>query len=134
MGRGTVAGGRSPRIAGRRLRTRWPGSRRPSSSLGLVAFPILVRARRELAAFGASALGIAGLIATMGVGLYPNLVPALEMPERSMTIEQAASSDLTLTVMLVIALIGVPLVLAYTAFVYLRFRGKVRLDESGYGH
>jgi cytochrome bd ubiquinol oxidase subunit II len=102
--------------------------------VSLIAFPILVRAGRDLAAFGVSALGIAGMIATMGIGLYPNLVPALEVPARSITIEKAASSDLTLTVMLVIALIGVPLVLAYTAFVYLRFRGKVRADEPGYGH
>ncbi len=70
----------------------------------------------------------------MGVALHPNLVPALDTPERSLTVERAASSDLTLTVMLVIVAIGLPLVLAYTAFVYHRFRGKVRLDEPGYGH
>ena len=102
--------------------------------VALVAFPLLVRARRELAAFGASALGIAGLIATMGIGLYPNLVPALDAPERSLTIARAASSDLSLTVMLVITLLGVPLVLAYTAFVYWRFRGKVRPSDTGYAH
>ena len=102
--------------------------------VGLIAFPLLARARRELAAFGASALGIAGLIGTMGVGLYPNLVPAIDAPERSLTVERAASSDLTLTVMLVIVAVGLPLVLAYTAFVYSRFRGKVSLDERGYGH
>jgi cytochrome d ubiquinol oxidase subunit II len=102
--------------------------------VALVAFPLLVRAGRDLGAFAASALGIAGMIATMGIGLYPNLVPALEVPARSITIEKAASSDLTLTVMLAITLIGIPLVLAYTAFVYSRFRGKVRPDAQGYGH
>jgi cytochrome bd ubiquinol oxidase subunit II len=102
--------------------------------VALATFPLLVRAGRELAALLASALGIAGMIATMGVGLYPNLVPALDTPERSLTIERAASSDLTLTVMLVIALLGVPLVLLYTAFIYSRFRGKIELDAGGYGH
>ncbi len=102
--------------------------------ISLVTFPLLVRAGRELAAFAASALGIAGMIATMGIGLYPNLVPALDVPSRSITIDKAASSDLTLTVMLVITAVGIPLVLAYTAFVYARFRGKVRPDEQGYGH
>jgi cytochrome bd ubiquinol oxidase subunit II len=101
---------------------------------GLAAFPLLLRARRELAAFGASALGITGLLATMGIGLYPNLVPATTDPGRSLTIERAASSELTLTVMLVIALVGMPLVLLYTAAIYWHFRGKVKLDESGYGH
>ena len=100
----------------------------------LVAFPLLVRARMELASFLVSALGIAGLLATMGIGLYPNLVPALDTPDRSLTISTAASSDLTLTAMLVIALIGMPLVLLYTAFVYRQFRGKVRADEGGYAH
>jgi len=100
----------------------------------LALFPLLVRARRELAAFLVSALGIAGMIATMGIGLYPNLVPALDTPERSLTIERAASSDLTLTVMLAIALVGMPIVLLYTAFIYSRFRGRIGPDEAGYGH
>ncbi len=100
----------------------------------LVAYPLALRAGRVLLAFGASALAMAGMIATMGIGIYPNLVPALDTPSRSLTIEKAASSDLTLTVMLGIAIVAVPLVLAYTAFVYARFRGKVRMDEGGYGH
>ena len=62
-----------------------------------------------------------------------HLVPALGTPERSLTIERAASSDLSLTVMLVFALVGVPIVLAYTAFVYWRFRGKVE-GGAAYGH
>jgi cytochrome d ubiquinol oxidase subunit II len=101
---------------------------------GLGAFPVLVRSGREGWAFLSSALGIAGMIGTMGLALYPNLVPAIDTPERSLTIARAASSDLTLTVMLAIVLVGLPLVLVYTAFVYHRFRGKVRLDEPGYGH
>jgi cytochrome d ubiquinol oxidase subunit II len=102
--------------------------------VGLAAFPLLVRARRALGALGASALAMAGMIATMGVALYPNLVPALDAPERSLTIERAASSDLTLGVMLWIAAVGVPIVLAYTAFVYWRFRGVAGPGESGYEH
>jgi len=35
-------------------------------------------------------------------------------------------------VMLVIALIGMPIVLAYTGFVYWKFKGKVRMDEASY--
>jgi cytochrome d ubiquinol oxidase subunit II len=77
---------------------------------------------------------MAGMIATLGIGLYPNLVPALDGPERSLTIANSASSDLTLGVMLGIALVGVPIVIAYTAFIYWRFRGVVRLDDEGYGH
>jgi cytochrome d ubiquinol oxidase subunit II len=104
------------------------------AAIGLLAFPLLLRARRELLSFGASGLAIAGMIGTLGIGLFPNLVPALDTPERSLTIANAASSDLSLGVMLGIAAVGVPIVLAYTAFVYWSMRGKVRLDDAGYGH
>lgn len=104
------------------------------AAVGFVAIPLALRASRELLALGASALSLVGLVATLGVGLYPNLVPALDAPSRSISIATAASSDLTLTVMLVIALIGVPLVLAYTAFVYRRLWGKVSALDDGYGH
>ena len=102
--------------------------------LAILAFPLLVRAGRQALAFAATGLAMAGMIATLGIGLYPNLVPALDVPERSLTIANSASSDLTLSVMLGIALVGMPIVIAYTAFIYWRFRGPVRLDDEGYGH
>ena len=52
-------------------------------------------------------------------------------PALSLTIYNAASSQLTLTVMLVIALIGMPIVIGYTAYIYKVFRGKVA-GEEGY--
>ncbi len=74
------------------------------------------------------------MIATMGIGLYPNLVPALDVPAAEHHHRQGGVVRPDLTVMLVITAVGIPLVLAYTAFVYARFRGKVRPDEPGYGH
>ena len=71
-----------------------------------------------------SSLSIAALVAILGQGLYPALVPD-RTAGADITISNAASSNLTLTVMLVIALIGVPIVLIYTAFVYSRFMHKV---------
>ena len=53
-------------------------------------------------------------------------------PANSLTIYNAASSPKTLGIMLVIAIIGVPLVLAYTASIYWVFRGKVKLDRFSY--
>ncbi len=98
-----------------------------------VAFRALIeRSGRELAAFVASAVSIAALVGQVGAAIHPNLVPALGAPERSLTIANAASSDLTLTVMTVIALVGMPVVLLYTAYVYHAFRGKTRHEEHGY--
>jgi cytochrome d ubiquinol oxidase subunit II len=80
-------------------------------------------------AFAASAVAIAALVGTLGVSLYPRLVPDRD-GGAGLTVANAASSDLSLTVMLVIALIGVPLVLAYTVWVYRTFWGPVD-DEAG---
>ncbi|MFZ5626328.1 MAG: cytochrome d ubiquinol oxidase subunit II [Bacillota bacterium] len=82
-------------------------------------------------AFLASSLTMAGLVLIAAAGLYPNLVPALD-PARSLTIYNASSSPLTLKVMLIIALCGVPIVLGYTVFVHWLFRGKVKPDAQGY--
>jgi len=59
-------------------------------------------------------------------------VHASNDPVHSLTIYNAASSPKTLGIMLLIALIGVPLVLSYTASIYWVFRGKVRLDRFSY--
>jgi cytochrome d ubiquinol oxidase subunit II len=87
---------------------------------------------REIVAFVLSGVAIGALMVMVGQAIYPNLVPGLGAPERSLTIANAASSDLTLTVMLVIALLGMPIVVAYTAYVYWTFRGKSSANNHGY--
>ena len=81
-------------------------------------------------AFLSSSLGILCQVTLVGVALFPNLVTASNNPDYSLTIYTAASSQTTLWIMLVIALIGMPMVLSYTAIVYWTFRGKV--TESVY--
>ena len=72
------------------------------------------------------------MMGLVGASLFPNLVPALGSPEWSLTAANASSSPLTLTVMLIMALVGMPLVVGYTAFVYKTFKGKVDLEKGGY--
>jgi cytochrome d ubiquinol oxidase subunit II len=62
---------------------------------------------------------------------YPNLVRAQD-PSLSLTITNASSSALTLKVMLIIALVGMPLVVGYTIYAYRVFKGKVGADDAGY--
>lgn len=83
-------------------------------------------------AFASSCAVIASLIMLFGLALYPNLITASNDAANSVTVFTAASSPKTLTIMLVIALIGMPFVLAYTGLIYWTFRGKVRLDEHSY--
>ena len=98
----------------------------------LAATALAVIGRRASTAFVASSASIASLIAVLGIGLYPNLVRDLNGGP-GLTLANAASSELTLTVMLIVALIGMPLVLAYTAFIYAHFWGPVD-PETGEGY
>jgi cytochrome d ubiquinol oxidase subunit II len=94
-------------------------------------FRALIGSKRPGAAFLLSSVAIAALWGIAGLGLYPNLVPALAGGE-SLTVTNACSSPLALRVMLVVALIGMPVVIGYTIFIYSRFKGPVKLDEHSY--
>ena len=100
--------------------------------VAVAVFPILLGLKEHRGAFLASSATIAFLIAIMGQGLFPDLVPALNAPTLSLTIRNASSSPLTLKTMLVIALVGMPAVLGYTVFIYSRFKGPVVLDDNSY--
>ena len=82
-------------------------------------------------AFLFSSLTVIGMAVTVGIALYPNLLPAVDAV-RSVTIDNAHSSDTALVLMLMVALIGMPIVIGYTSFIYWKFKGKVQLDEASY--
>ena len=64
------------------------------------------------------------LMALFGLNVYPDLVHSRPNPAYSLSAYNSASSAGTLSTMLTIALIGVPLVLSYTVSIYWVFRGK----------
>ena len=71
------------------------------------------------------ALGLFFLSFTgLGISLYPNIVPP------SINIWEAASPDKSLSFLLVGTVVLVPMILAYTAYSYWVFRGKVGLDDG----
>jgi cytochrome d ubiquinol oxidase subunit II len=76
--------------------------------------------------FVASALVPLGTIATAGTALFPFLLPSSSEPNASLTVWDASSSQLTLAIMLGAVVIFLPIVLAYTAWVYHVMRGPVR--------
>jgi cytochrome bd ubiquinol oxidase subunit II len=99
--------------------------------LAIANVPRCIHLERFGQAFLSSSSAVLGLFALVGVGMFPTLVRATD-PSRSLTVYNAASSAKTLEIMLVMALIGIPLVIAYTASVYWVFRGKVKLDSMSY--
>jgi len=89
----------------------------------VVAVPVALRAK---AVFGAMIASSAAILATIGLaaaGMFPRLVVSSTDAAYSLTIYNAASTPYTQTVMLVIALIGMPIVIGYTIYIYRVFRG-----------
>ena len=83
-------------------------------------------------AFLSSCATMATLMALFAIDQYPYLVFSQPHPENSLDIYNGASSQKSLTIILIIACIGIPIVLAYTVCVYWIFRGKVKLTSSSY--
>jgi len=108
--------------------------------LGIVVFNVLaianipraLRRGHDFSAFLSSCAATVALMALFGIGMFPNMVRSLPHPEHSLTLVNAASSQKTLAIMLIVAAIGVPLVLTYTISIYRIFRGKVKITPLSY--
>jgi cytochrome d ubiquinol oxidase subunit II len=101
--------------------------------LAIANIPHEFRRGNDGRTFLSSCAAIVTLMALFALNIFPNLVYSLTNPEtNSLNIYNAASSPKTLGIMLVIACIGMPVVLAYTAGIYWIFRGKVKLDRTSY--
>ena len=79
-----------------------------------------------------SAFVTAMLMVLVAVGLFPNIILSSIDPAYSITVHNGSSTDKSLKIILLFALIGVPIVATYTTFVFWTFRGKVKLDENSY--
>ncbi len=100
--------------------------------LTVANIPREIHHHRDFRAFLSSCAVIATLMALFGIGMFPAMVYSNPYPEHSLTITNAASSAKTLSIMLKMALLGIPLVLTYTVTIYWIFRGKVKLDPTSY--
>lgn len=121
-----------PHMAARVRANPWLFSIALLNMLAIANIPREVTRRRHGRAFLSSCVAMISLMALFGLEMYPNLVLSNPNPANSLTIHNGASSQKTLGIMLTIALIGVPVVLAYTVSIYWIFRGKVKLDRMSY--
>lgn len=80
-------------------------------------------------AFTFSCLTIVFVVFTGVTGLFPNLIPSNIDPASNLTIFNSSSSLLTLQIMTVVALIFVPIVIAYKIWVYRVFRARISNDD-----
>jgi len=99
---------------------------------GALTIPVAAKAQKYGRAFIASSIMIASMIGLSAVSLFPRLVPSITDLQNSLTIYNASSSEATLSTMLIIALIGMPLVIIYTVIIYRIFKGKVVITGESY--
>lgn len=99
--------------------------------LAVANIPRAIKKGRPFYAFVSSSCMIAALVFLFGAALFPNLVVS-SAGTPSLTVYNAASSEKTLFIMAIIAAVGMPFVLTYTAIVYWVFRGKVELSKLSY--
>lgn len=97
--------------------------------LGPVMALLGILRRADLLVFLGSSLGAFGIIATAGLSMFPFLLPSSIDPASSLTVWNASSSKLTLWVMLLATGILLPIVLAYTAWVFRVLFGRVTTAE-----
>jgi len=98
----------------------------------VVYLPMALKARQYFRAFLSSSLTILSIIGIAAVSLYPRMAPSTVNLTYSLTIYNASSTPRTLTAMLVIALIGMPVVIAYTWYIYRLFKGKTVITKESH--
>ena len=102
----------------------WTWAATVLAAVALVALVVAARLRREGWAFVASAVAIVGAVVLIFGSMYPDVMPALD-PANSLTVDNASSTDYTLTIMTWVAAVLTPLVLAYQAWTYWVFRKRL---------
>ena len=96
---------------------------------GALGTILMARANRPGWGFVNSALAMAGVILTAGFSMFPFIMPSNSFPTSSLTLWDAPSSPLTLTVMFWAAMIFVPIILAYTTWTYRAMWGRVTVEH-----
>jgi cytochrome d ubiquinol oxidase subunit II len=104
---------------------RWTLAAPVAAIAAFVIAPALLMVRRAGVGFIISGAGVAAVIATAGLSIFPFMLPSSLEPRASLTVWDASSSHLTLKIMLFAAVIFLPIVLLYTAWVYHVLRGPV---------
>ncbi|OGV25827.1 MAG: cytochrome d ubiquinol oxidase subunit II [Legionellales bacterium RIFCSPHIGHO2_12_FULL_37_14] len=97
------------------------------SLISLVITALFKRSAKTALIF--SGISISSIITTVGVSLYPFILPSSSHPAQSLVIWDSSSSQTTLFIMLLACIVFLPIIFAYTSWVYYVFRGKVTTEH-----
>ena len=95
----------------------------------LLAF-LGIRAKSEFPSLAGSALAIAGVISTVGLSMFPFILPSSLDPNSSLTVWDSSSSHFTLFFMLIVTVVFLPIVLLYTGWVFKVLWGRLSTEEA----
>ena len=95
---------------------------------------VLASRKHHRSAFLASSIMVIGTLFSSGLALFPFLMPSSLDPRSSLTVWDASSSQHTLGLMLIAVIIFMPLILAYTTWVYRVLRGRINLQHIRDSH
>ena len=99
--------------------------------IGMLGCALMTRLNRAGFAFVSSSLSLACIVLTAGVALFPMIMPSSLIPSHSLTLWDGTSSQLTLSIISVVAVIVVPIILGYTTWCYYKMFGRI---DSQYIH
>ena len=101
-------------------------------ALGVV-LPLLTvvstKADKGASAFLFSSLTLACIILTAGIAMFPFIMPSSTMLNASLTMWDATSSQRTLNLMTYVAIVFVPIILAYTSWCYWKMFGRITRED-----
>ncbi len=86
--------------------------------------------RKSPLAMAGSGLAAAGIVASVGASMFPFILPSSRNPTASLTVWDSSSSHITLFIMLIATAIFLPIVLAYTAWVFKVLWGRLSIEEA----
>jgi cytochrome d ubiquinol oxidase subunit II len=102
----------------------------PILAIGAAVIALLLSAaNRTATAFVFSALAVSGVILTAGLAMFPFIMPSSTSPNSSLTAWDAVSSHRTLQIMFWATVVFLPLIVAYTSWVYRVLRGKITVQS-----
>lgn len=96
---------------------------------GALLAMLLTSVRWNKTAWLASSLSVFGTIATVGLSMFPFILPSSSHPDMSLLLWDSSSSQMTLLTMLIATIIFMPIIIAYTSWVYYVMRGPVTASD-----
>jgi cytochrome bd ubiquinol oxidase subunit II len=121
-----------PRATAKYVDYPWAWSVPILNVLAIANMPRAIYGDRPFYAFFSSSCTIAAFTFLFGLTLFPNMIVSSLNSEWNLTVAKASSTDNTLAILAIVALLGMPFVLSYTAVVYWVFGGKTQLGKFSY--